>query len=192
MSFGNAGRWRRRLWLLAVGAVGLLAIFVVRGRRPADDPPTDALLYGRLWASHEPRGLEDRAHYLVVQPDPIPELGHKRLGGFVDGAFWKGAWELFEHEAGGAGVLRVRYPGSHARDRIRFEARRCHEGGFDYCLRLRGSSRGVKRYVSRRGWEITALRAPPEGGTIKRGPGRASRVRTAADLGAIVRELAGR
>jgi hypothetical protein len=32
-----------------------------------------------------------------------------------------------------------------------------HEGGHDYCLEVKGASRGPQLYISRRGWEIREL-----------------------------------
>jgi hypothetical protein len=40
------------------------------------------------------------------------------------------------------------------REQIRVKATRCHEHQMDFCLELTGSSRGAKKYYSRKGWEI--------------------------------------
>jgi len=57
----------------------------------------------------------------------------------------------------------MRFPQTRSDDRVVYSAGACKARGFDYCLELRGTSRGVKRYYSKRGWEVsgglTAARA---------------------------------
>jgi hypothetical protein len=60
---------------------------------------------------------------------------------------------LLRYEGSG-GELRLVFPQTGDRETVRAKARRCDEGGMDFCLELDGASRGVKRYYSREGWEI--------------------------------------
>jgi len=75
------------------------------------------------------------------------------VGLFQATSQWRGAFEAFRYEASG-GELRLVFPQTGDRETVRAKARRCSEGGMDFCLELDGASRGVKRYYSREGWEI--------------------------------------
>ena len=43
------------------------------------------------------------------------------------------------------------------REKLTVDARPCRDNGMDFCLDVTGSSRGVKRYYSKKGWEIGRL-----------------------------------
>ena len=49
------------------------------------------------------------------------------------------------------------YPQSGDKERITAKARPCDDRDMDYCLELDGGSHGVKKYYSRKGWEIGSL-----------------------------------
>ena len=38
--------------------------------------------------------------------------------------------------------------------RVHYTARRCAENGFDFCLELSGTSRGTRRYYSKKEWSV--------------------------------------
>lgn len=80
-------------------------------------------------------------------------ISEHSVGAFQATSVWRGKFEAFRYEAN-AGELRLLYPQTSDREAVRVKARRCDEQGMEYCLELDGASRGVKRYYSRKGWEI--------------------------------------
>jgi hypothetical protein len=137
--------------LLVLGAVaaGALAIRLWSGagadHGAASDPQ---LVFNRIWLDHLPRNEKDSINAFAV-------LTREPVGVFQTASRWKGAYELFQHESSGS-ELRVVFPQTGEKERLRARAWSCKEGDMDYCLELAGSSRGVKRYRSRKGWEIGA------------------------------------
>lgn len=116
-----------------------------RGAAPAQ--PTDAsLTRDRLWIDHVPRNDRDMVQVFIAISD-------EAIGVFHSGSQWKQVSELFRYEGHGD-ELRVLYPQTGERERVEATARACRERDMDYCLELSGNSRGVKRYYSRKGWEI--------------------------------------
>ena len=106
------------------------------------------LVEDRLWIDHLPRNDRDAVNVFALLHDAS-------IGVFQKTSAWKGSFEIFQYEAH-AGQLRVIYPQTGDKETIRAKARRCNEGGMDYCLELDGG-RGVKRYYSQEGWEIGNL-----------------------------------
>jgi hypothetical protein len=80
-------------------------------------------------------------------------ISEEPFGVFQAASTWKGAYELFRYQASG-NELRIVYPQNNERETVKHKARKCSENQMDYCLELDGGSRGVKRYYSRKGWEI--------------------------------------
>ncbi len=105
------------------------------------------LAFDRVWLDHEPRSIDDKFVMFFAQTE-------HPIGGFVGGTFWRGGWDMFRYRAAGKGKLDVAYPANGDRERIAYRAWQCRDGGFDYCLEIGGSSRGPRRYFSRKGWEI--------------------------------------
>lgn len=112
----------------------------------------DKLVLDRVWIDHMPRTERDEVSVFVAITD-------EPMGVFQTSSAWKGHYELFRYEAHG-GELRIVYPQDSSRDRVKAHAHKCSKDGFDYCLELDGASRGVKRYYSRKGWEIDGVRTP--------------------------------
>jgi hypothetical protein len=83
------------------------------------------------------------------------------VGVFQSGSQYKGSYEIFTYKAGG-NELRITYPQSNESEKVKVRAWACNERGMDYCLELRGSSRGVKRYRSRKGMEIGEATGPEQ------------------------------
>ncbi|MGE5180902.1 MAG: hypothetical protein ACM31C_02515 [Acidobacteriota bacterium] len=104
------------------------------------------LLRDRIWVDHMPRNERDMVNVLVV-------MSEQPVGVFNATSVWKGTYEGFRYEQSGD-ELRIVFPQTGDRDRVRVRARRCKEQGMDYCLDVEGASRGVKRYYSREGWDI--------------------------------------
>ncbi len=107
------------------------------------------LVTDRLWIDHIPRSQREIVNAMVMVSD-------QSVGAFNAASRWRGQYELFGYEQKG-NELRFVFPQTGDRDSVRVRARRCNEGGFDFCLELDGSSRGVKRYYSMKGWEIGRL-----------------------------------
>ena len=107
------------------------------------------LVTDRLWLDHIPRTQRETVNGLVM-------ISQESIGVFNAASRWKGQYELFGYEHKG-NELRLVFPQTGDRDSVRVRATRCNQGGFDYCLELDGSSRGVKRYYSQKGWEIGRL-----------------------------------
>jgi hypothetical protein len=104
------------------------------------------LVLDRIWIDHMPRHDRDQISvFAAITDEPI--------GVFQTASAWKGHFEMFRYEALGD-EIRLLYPQDNHREHASAKARTCSEDGFDYCLELEGASRGVKRYYSRKGWEL--------------------------------------
>ncbi|HEY5920836.1 MAG TPA: hypothetical protein VIV11_04160 [Kofleriaceae bacterium] len=138
--------------LLAVVAIAGAGYGVYRWQsEPAPAPKHDEdLVTDRLWIDHLPRGERDVIQIFVA-------ITEEPMGVFQAASRWKGEFELFRYEAHGD-EFRLVFPQTGTRDRVKAKATECNHGGMDYCLELEGSSRGVKKYYSREGWEIGNVR----------------------------------
>jgi hypothetical protein len=149
--------------IIIVAAFGV-AFAIWRARHDGDG--ADArLLADRVWLDHPPRSDTDTINVFVA-------LTRQPVGLFQASSAWRGAFELFRYEAHGDEVRMV-FPQTGERVRARARARRCDERGMDYCLELDGAGRGVKRYYSRKGWEI-------RGGDVSQIAGRVAEVARSA------------
>jgi hypothetical protein len=137
--------------LVALGAVaaGALAIRLWAGAGSDDGAASDpSLLLNRIWVDHMPRGEKDTVNVFAA-------VTRQAMGVFQAASRWKGSYEVFQYEAH-EGELRVVFPHTGEKQRVRARAWTCNEHGMEFCLQLSGSSRGVKRYYSRKGFEIGA------------------------------------
>ena len=109
--------------------------------------PADAsLMQDRLWIDHMPRNDRDIIQlYAALTEEPV--------GIFFAGSQWKSQQELFFYEVSGD-QMRIHYPQTQEKEKVKATARECHEREMDYCLELSGNSRGAKKYYSRKGWEL--------------------------------------
>jgi hypothetical protein len=133
----------------AVLLIAVVAVAVCAWRWRSADAPAAApsrLVADRIWIDHIPRGERDTIQAFFANSKDA-------LGLFAASSQWRGRYELFRYEAAGA-ELRVVYPQTGERETVRTNARRCAEDGMDFCLEIQGASRGVKKYYSRKGWEI--------------------------------------
>jgi hypothetical protein len=131
--------------VLVAGAVAGVA------RWRSDDAPAvakDHFATNRLWIDHMPRSDREMVQLFVM----LTWTGEP-VGIFDVRSRWAGSFEAFRYELNGD-EMRVVYPQKGDHETIKVKATACHEGGMDYCLELEGASRGVKRYYSRKGWEI--------------------------------------
>jgi hypothetical protein len=138
----------KKLVLLVV--LGAVAASVWSWNRTAEPLDSDRLFANRVWIDHIPRNERDTINVFVA-------VSEHSIGAFQATSAWRGAFEAFRYEASG-GDLRLLYPQTGDRERVRTKARRCSDGGMDFCLEIDGASRGVKKYYSREGWEIDSTR----------------------------------
>ena len=147
------------LTLALLGTVSFGAYRLLRSdeAKPAAAPvaqETEQLTLDRIWIDHIPRNERDTIQvFAAITEEPF--------GVFQAASQWKGAHELFRYEGHG-NELRIIYPQNNDRDSVKHKASRCNEGSFDFCLELSGNSRGVKRYYSRKGWEIENVHSQAE------------------------------
>jgi hypothetical protein len=106
----------------------------------------EQLVLDRIWIDHIPKNDRDTIQVFAA-------ISEEPFGIFQAASSWKGNYELFRYESNG-NTLRIVYPQSNDRETVKHNARRCTENQMDFCLELSGGSRGVKRYYSRKGWEI--------------------------------------
>jgi hypothetical protein len=126
---------------LTVVMVGLAVVLALRMSHH-----DNKLVFDRFWVDHLPRNADDQFQSLFLNGE-IP-VGH-----FGTQTPWRGEWEAFHYHivARGDGELDLLFRND--RQRVQMRARECSEQGFDYCLEVTGSSRGVQRYYSQRAWD---------------------------------------
>jgi hypothetical protein len=138
------------LAIVAVAGTGY-GVYQWRGASaPAAAKQGDVAVTDRLWIDHIPKSDKD-----IIQI--FAALTEEPIGIFQATSQWKGEFELFRYEQHG-GELRMVFPQTGTRDRVKAKATECDKHGMDFCLELEGASRGVKRYYSREGWEIGSVR----------------------------------
>ena len=141
--------------LLIVAAMAALAyggVRVIRGHGNDEAKPevtvtdTDHLALDRLWVDHMPRNERDVFNlFAAITEEPI--------GIWQQTSVWKGSFEMFRYEAHGD-EIRILYPQDNSREKVKVKATKCNDRDWDYCMEVSGSSRGVKKYYSREGWEL--------------------------------------
>lgn len=114
----------------------------------ASDAGDAKLLFHRFWIDHEPRTDKERFNVLFVN-------GEHPFGHFGVRDMWTANLEFFHYHALPAhdGELEFLFGATREKQRVRYVARRCSVDGFDYCLEISGTSRGVQRYYSKKGWD---------------------------------------
>ena len=131
--------------LLVVGTA--VAAWRWRSGSSESEAIDDKLVFDRLWVDHMPRNDKDTIQiFAAITDEPI--------GIFQETSVWKGAFELFRYESHD-GEIRMVFPQNNDRNKVKANARACNDKrDMDYCLELTGTNRGVKKYYSRKGWEI--------------------------------------
>jgi len=132
---------------LALGMI-LLIGGSVAWRMVRSDAPDPKLIYDRFWIDHEPRAPKEQFQVLFVN-------GEFPMGHFATRTMWTGVLEFFHYHIAPRedGVIDFLFGNTNERQRVKYTARRCHERGFDYCLEIAGTSRGVQRYYSKKEWD---------------------------------------
>jgi hypothetical protein len=141
---------KKAILVLGVVVIAVVSVWKLRSTDAVVQPQSSAtdgdLVLDRIWIDHIPRNDKDVMQvFLAITEQPF--------GVFQAASQWKGAYEIFRYEAHGD-EMRLVYPQSNEREKLKVKARRCTEKGMDFCLELEGSSRGVKKYYSQKGWEV--------------------------------------
>ena len=132
---------KKPLLILGLVVVGVLAL-----ARWKMGPRGGVSVFDRIWIDRLPGKPEDTGHaFVAVTKQP--------MGVFQSASQYKGSFEIFSYKASGD-ELQIVYPQTDEKEKVTVRAWKCKERDMDYCLELSGSTRGVKRYRSRRGWEI--------------------------------------
>jgi hypothetical protein len=140
---------RKTILVVIVISIAVVAVWRSRQAGPFAAKP-DRLLVDRIWIDHIPRNDRDTIQAFIASSEDA-------RGMFGASSQWRGSFELFRYE-GHSAELRLAYPQTGEREAVRVTARHCAEHDMDFCLELKGASRGVKKYYSRKGWEIDHAR----------------------------------
>ncbi len=136
----------KRSLIVIAALMSIVLAWRWRGAGPSVPHDGDHLALDRVWIDHLPKDDKDAVEvFLALTEQPV--------GVFQASSAWRGHFEIFRYEQQG-GQLRVVFPQTGERETVQVKATRCDQAGMDYCLELRGGSRGVQRYYSRKGWEI--------------------------------------
>jgi hypothetical protein len=134
---------KKPLLILGLVVVGVLVLVIWK-----TGPDRDLSVFDRIWIDQLPSNPKDAGNaFVAVTKQP--------MGAFQSASQYKGSFEIFSYKATG-NELHVVYPRTDDKENVKARAWKCTERDMDYCLELSGSTRGVKRYRSRRGWEIDA------------------------------------
>jgi len=133
----------KKLALIPVLAAVVYGGYRVRSHQPAH---TTVEVSDRVWIDHLPRNDRDTINVFAL-------LTQQPVGVFQATSAWKGGFEAFRYEKQG-NEIRAVFPQSGDREKITVTECPCDQRGMDYCLEVSGSSRGVKKYYSRKEWII--------------------------------------
>ncbi|CAN5914648.1 hypothetical protein BH11MYX2_BH11MYX2_14940 [soil metagenome] len=131
--------------LVMIVALAVAVLGAAKWKHEAQDGRRGNLAVNRFWVDHLPTSERDPFNVFVAH---TPE----GFGGFAEETQWKGQIERFRFDVEGNTIHAV-FPWSNTREDIKLDARPCQEQDMDYCRELSGSSHGVKRYYSRKGWQ---------------------------------------
>src|SRR5262245_24837178 len=119
----------KTLLLLVAVAIAALSVWRLTGGGDGLDDGSDPhLVVDRVWLDHLPRNDKDTINLFVA-------ITEEPLGLFQATSQWKGNFELFLHEVSGED-LRITYPQSGEKEKVKAKARTCKERDMDYCLEL--------------------------------------------------------
>ena len=144
---------KKRLTIVGLALVGAVALLRWVGGGAAE-PSDPGLVLDRVWVDQLPSRPKDVMNVFAA-------ITQQPFGIFQTTTQWKGSYEIFQYAAAG-NELRIVYPQTGEKEKVKVRAWNCKQGAMDYCLELTGASRGVKRYGSQRGWEIGGLSRPEQ------------------------------
>jgi len=128
--------------------IPVLAAVVYGGyrMRAHDTAHTTVDVRDRVWIDHLPKSDRDTINVFAL-------LTQQPVGVFQATSGWKGGFEAFRYEKQG-NEIRAVFPQNGDREKITVSECPCDVRGMDYCLEVAGSTRGVKKYYSRKDWII--------------------------------------
>lgn len=132
--------------LVAVVGVAGLAFGGWRLARRHDAPHDSSLVMDRLWIDRLPKTDRDTVNLFAVLSNDV--------GIFDTRSMWQGQFEMFTVDGDDGRGAQLTFPQTDKTENVRFTATACKQKDWDYCLEISGSKHGVKRYVSRKGWEL--------------------------------------
>lgn len=143
---------KKAFLVMAVVSTAAFATYkLTRSEAPVVAKTDASLTQDRIWIDHLPRNDRDTFQiFLALTEEPI--------GIFQAASQWAGQYEIFRYEMNG-NEIRFVFPQNGDREKATANARECRDHGHDYCLDMSGTKRGVKKYYSRKGWEIDGLTA---------------------------------
>ncbi len=136
----------KKLLVIALVSIAGVAVWRSHTTSQVSAQQTKKLLQDRVWIDHIPRNDRDMVNVFAM-------LTEEPVGVFQAASAWRGNYEGFRYEVKGDEV-RALFPQSGDKERWTATATKCDANGMDYCLEISGASRGVKKYYSRKGWEI--------------------------------------
>ena len=138
-----------------LGTVGYGGWRLTHGGGSSETSVDDSkLALDRIWIDHIPRSEKDMIQIFAA-------VTEEEFGVFQQTSAWKGSFELFRFAFKGD-QIHATFPQDNEKEKITVKATRCNEGQMDYCLEISGTSRGVKKYYSRKGWEIDGAHSVKE------------------------------
>lgn len=112
------------------------------------------LALDRIWIDHLPKTERDTIQVFAA-------VTEEEFGVFQATSMWKGAFELFQFKGHGD-AIKATFPQDGDKETLKLKAKPCSENTMDYCMEIEGTSRGVKKYYSRKGWEIESVPSAKE------------------------------
>ena len=134
--------------LLALAVISTASYATYKLTRTAPEVKADKIsALDRIWIDHLPKTESDMINiFAAITEEP--------MGVFQATSMWKGNFELFTYESHGD-TIRAVYPQDRSKEELKVTATSCSEvRDMDFCLEIKGASRGPKKYYSRKGWEI--------------------------------------
>jgi len=152
-----------RKTLIVAAVVGLVGFAAYRWQA-SDSAPASAqerdgnrLVKDRVWVDHPPKHDRDTINLFLALTKRPRQGPQGPFGVFEAVSVWQGRFEAFRYETEGE-QMRIIFPQTNERETLTVKASKCDDvPEMDFCLDVSGSSRGVKRYYSRRGWEVRTL-----------------------------------
>lgn len=117
-------------------------------------------LSDRIWIDHIPKTERDQVDLFIILEEPT-------IGAFSRSSAYAGDWASFEweYEKG----LRIEMLQSQTKHKIKAKVMKGEAcAPFDYCLRLKGTPRGSKRYGSMEDWVIGSNELPDSRSVVQR------------------------
>ena len=149
---------KKTLLVLILVSAAVVGVWKLRSHSAPAEATESTSVLDRIWVDHIPRSDKDVFQLFVA-------LTEQPVGIFQATSAWKGEYEVFQFQRKG-GEIRAVFPQTGDHEKIVVKGSECDEAGMDYCLEMRGASRGAKRYYSMKGWEL-------DGADVKAIPARA-------------------